>query len=280
VAVDDTGAGYAGLQQLVRLKPDIIKLDGSLVSGVHHDPGKRALVDAIVHYARHIGALVCAEGVEELDELRAVADLDVAYGQGYALARPGPPWPAILAQASETCTLALRSALRDECDELTRSIFRRDWHGDLTALMRGVTATLEIDETTLSRVPAGEDCVETVACQGADEVGRRYAFDEYRATERVVREREALHVSVFDPASDPAEVELLRRHGLTSLLMLPVIAGERTVGLLELRTASSRIWTRSDLQRAWIVAYQLGHVMAARESDLPLPALDVTAFSC
>ena len=92
LAVDDLGAGYAGLRQVMRLQPDVLKLDRSLVSGVSTDPAKAPMIDALVRYARRIGAVVCAEGIETMEDLEALADLDVTLGQGYALARPGKPW--------------------------------------------------------------------------------------------------------------------------------------------------------------------------------------------
>ena len=95
IALDDAGAGYAGLQQLIRLRPDIVKVDRSLVAQIHAEPSKLALLQALAGFASTTGAAVCAEGVEELSELRALASIDVTYAQGYALARPAAPWPAI-----------------------------------------------------------------------------------------------------------------------------------------------------------------------------------------
>ena len=94
LAVDDTGAGYAGLTHVMRLQPDIIKLDRALTTGVDLDPAKAPLISSFVRYARDIDADVCAEGVETLAELERLADLDVAYGQGYGIARPAAPWAA------------------------------------------------------------------------------------------------------------------------------------------------------------------------------------------
>jgi len=88
IAVDDAGAGHAGLQQLMRVRPDIIKLDRALVDGVAGDPARAALIECFVAFARRTGAEICAEGIESLEDLRALAVLDVHYGQGYGLGRP------------------------------------------------------------------------------------------------------------------------------------------------------------------------------------------------
>src|SRR3954452_15639172 len=102
VAVDDAGAGYSGLQQVMRIQPDIIKLDRSLVANVDSDPAKAALIDSFVRFARRTGASVCAEGIETPEELKVLADLDVTYGQGFGLARPGPPWAQVGAWVAGT----------------------------------------------------------------------------------------------------------------------------------------------------------------------------------
>lgn len=103
IAVDDAGSGYAGLQQLMRIRPEIIKLDRALIDGVHHDPAKKALTEFFVQFAERLGATVCAEGLESLDDLVAVAGFGVSLGQGYAIARPAPPWADASPDAIQAC---------------------------------------------------------------------------------------------------------------------------------------------------------------------------------
>lgn len=90
IAIDDAGAGYSGLQQMVRLRPDIIKLDRSLVERIDEDPARRSLCAAMVHYATETGAALVAEGIERVEEEQVLRDLGVHRGQGYLLARPMP----------------------------------------------------------------------------------------------------------------------------------------------------------------------------------------------
>lgn len=90
VAIDDAGAGYSGLQQMVRLRPDIIKLDRSLVERIDEDPARRSLCAAMVHYATETGAALVAEGIERPEEEQVLRELGVHRGQGYLLARPMP----------------------------------------------------------------------------------------------------------------------------------------------------------------------------------------------
>ena len=79
IAIDDAGAGYAGLKQMMRVRPDIVKLDRDLIKRIHADPARMALVESFVRFARRIGATVCAEGIESLDDLAVISDLDVQW---------------------------------------------------------------------------------------------------------------------------------------------------------------------------------------------------------
>lgn len=90
IAVDDAGSGYASLRHILRLKPDIIKLDIDLTRAIDLDPARRALAAALVTFADKIGAVIVAEGIETASELDTLRELGVTYGQGYHLARPGP----------------------------------------------------------------------------------------------------------------------------------------------------------------------------------------------
>ncbi|WP_051102698.1 sensor domain-containing phosphodiesterase [Parafrankia elaeagni] len=88
IAVDDMGTGYAGLEQLIRIRPEIVKLDYVITHGVDVDPARQAVAAAIVSVARKIGCQVIAEGIETAAELRAVRGIGIDYGQGFLLGRP------------------------------------------------------------------------------------------------------------------------------------------------------------------------------------------------
>jgi EAL domain-containing protein (putative c-di-GMP-specific phosphodiesterase class I)/putative methionine-R-sulfoxide reductase with GAF domain len=90
LAVDDTGAGFASLGNIVNLAPDLIKLDRQFTRGIDLDPVRRALAHALLSFAEDTGAQVIAEGIETADELETVHQLGIPYGQGYYIARPGP----------------------------------------------------------------------------------------------------------------------------------------------------------------------------------------------
>lgn len=88
VAVDDTGAGYAGLHHLLRVRPEIVKLDVALTRDIDADPARRALATGLVAFARELDAVVIAEGIETTAELETLRALKIGWGQGYHLARP------------------------------------------------------------------------------------------------------------------------------------------------------------------------------------------------
>lgn len=88
LAVDDTGAGYASFNHVLRLRPDIIKLDRSLLAGIAEDAARRAVVTAVVLLGLELGASVTGEGVEIGQEFETLRALGVDAVQGYLLARP------------------------------------------------------------------------------------------------------------------------------------------------------------------------------------------------
>jgi EAL domain-containing protein (putative c-di-GMP-specific phosphodiesterase class I)/FixJ family two-component response regulator len=88
LAIDDTGAGYAGFRHLLGLHPDVIKLDISLTRDIDQDAARRALAAALVTFGRDVGAQVIAEGVENASELNTLTGLGVPWVQGFYLARP------------------------------------------------------------------------------------------------------------------------------------------------------------------------------------------------
>jgi EAL domain-containing protein (putative c-di-GMP-specific phosphodiesterase class I) len=90
LAVDDAGAGFASLQHILRLSPDIIKLDRTFIEHVADDPVRRALTTALVSFAHDIDATLVAEGIASPDELDALRAIGVRHGQGRFLGEPGP----------------------------------------------------------------------------------------------------------------------------------------------------------------------------------------------
>ncbi|WP_307874376.1 sensor domain-containing phosphodiesterase [Frankia nepalensis] len=105
IAVDDVGVANAELNRLLRLSPDILKMDRELTWRIDKDPARRALAGALVQFAGEIGARVLAEGVETADEFATLADIGVHEAQGFYLGRPGPlPLPERCAAGERSLT--------------------------------------------------------------------------------------------------------------------------------------------------------------------------------
>ena len=88
LAVDDAGAGFASFRHILRLQPDIIKLDISLTRGIDTDRTRRALARALISFARETEGRIVAEGVETAAELDTLTNLGADAAQGYHLGRP------------------------------------------------------------------------------------------------------------------------------------------------------------------------------------------------
>ncbi|WP_137896541.1 EAL domain-containing protein [Ramlibacter sp. 2FC] len=90
LAVDDAGAGYSSFRHILKLKPDVIKLDSSLIRDIDRDQDSRALAAALIRFAQETGSQIVAEGVETEAELEMLRRLKVDNAQGYLLGRPMP----------------------------------------------------------------------------------------------------------------------------------------------------------------------------------------------
>ena len=104
LAVDDTGAGYASLQQVMRLRPDFVKLDRGFIAHCDRDSARAAMIEAVAAVAARIDAWVVAEGVETQAELQCLMRLGVPLAQGWLLGRPAPTMTDVPASALEVIT--------------------------------------------------------------------------------------------------------------------------------------------------------------------------------
>ena len=90
LAVDDAGAGYASFRHILKLKPDVIKLDGSLIRNIDTSRDCRALASALIRFGQDTGCKIVAECVETEAELAILRELQVSKAQGYLLGSPMP----------------------------------------------------------------------------------------------------------------------------------------------------------------------------------------------
>ncbi len=270
VALDDAGAGYAGLQQVIRVAPDILKVDRSLVHGAHSDPSRYALLEALVSFAGTTGAAVCGEGVEDLADLQALARLDATYAQGYALARPAPAWPRLSPSIAATAearqgirvgstTVGSGSSWARALAELGDALADVAHTDELPGMGRMVARLLGADDVSLMWVVGDE--LELLS-DNHDPPGERWPLSDYPATVRLLDTHVAGQVIVGDPESDPDEIAELIRLGYGSMLMVPVrVAGGRRA-LVEVYRTHSQAFTSTEVDRARVVAQQFGPVLA------------------
>jgi EAL domain-containing protein (putative c-di-GMP-specific phosphodiesterase class I) len=87
-AADDVGAGYAGLNRMMQLSPEVIKLDRFLIAGVDRDAARQALTASAAAFASATRTRVVAEGIETGEELAALRAAGIRFGQGFHLGRP------------------------------------------------------------------------------------------------------------------------------------------------------------------------------------------------
>jgi EAL domain-containing protein (putative c-di-GMP-specific phosphodiesterase class I) len=90
IILDDFGTGDSNLERIARVRPDVIKIDRSIVSGAAADPTKRMVLQATTRLATTIGALSLAVGVERYEDLLVCAEESVDLVQGFLLSRPVP----------------------------------------------------------------------------------------------------------------------------------------------------------------------------------------------
>jgi len=172
VAVDDAGAGYAGLTHILSLRPDFVKLDRALIEGVHLDEAKSALVEILGAFTSRIDAWILAEGIEEEAELQRLMQLDVPLAQGYLLGKPLPEMSQLKPEIVKSIQhdgrrdralprlwhvmepgFALRSALSDEQQVAQLKAAGPTGHGVLLDAERRPVALVVAHGVTLLRRP-------------------------------------------------------------------------------------------------------------------------------
>lgn len=140
IAIDDLGAGYAGLRMWSELRPDYVKIDRHFMQDIHEDRVKQEFVRSIKNIARGLNCKVVGEGVETEDEFRCVTKLGIEFIQGYYFARPAQiPLTAV----AKTFFTPTQNSLTQGTG---RSFFSKTI-GDLLQRIPGISATTSIEES-------------------------------------------------------------------------------------------------------------------------------------
>ena len=247
-ALDDVGAGYAGLTQIVRLRPEFLKLDRHLIDDIHRDRTRQALVASLVGFAKQVGTSLVAEGVETDDQLRWLRDAGVALAQGWLFARPGPPWPRLATSGS------VRSSLRT---------------GLLASRLDSAASTLEACEAVADHLFALGGIMPSVYLEAGGRLrclaqrGLWQVLDGMATTAGITGRafRTGTPVLVQDVSAAPDYLEAIP--GVVSEFCLPLRSADRVVGALNveaLEPLDER--TIDEVTRA-------GTMLGARLSQLP-----------
>lgn len=271
IAVDDVGTGYAGLLRLATMRPDIVKIDRTIVSGVRDSDAQAAVLEALVTLSKRLNATVIGEGVECTEDIVAMAQFDVDYVQGFAIGLPAPTVrptsPLVVAACQEARSSVLgRQAARPGSGG-------HDMH-DAVSIMLSATRLADLHQAAAQAARnLGVDglAVSTLGLDGMlrEVTGARTYLDtraydpaDYPLTRRVLRTGEAAEVHVSEPDADPAERRLLDALGHHSLLLVPLAVGERTVGVLEFFQRTHRRWSSKDITNGYTLAAHLGTALA------------------
>lgn len=124
VAIDDVGTRHSNLETVMSLRPHFIKISDVLVRGIARSTVKREMLRSLRHIAETIDAVMVAEGIEHIEDVVALRDLGLRYGQGYYMARPAPPFVTLkdevraeLRSVTPNVTAAQMVANDDDDDE-------------------------------------------------------------------------------------------------------------------------------------------------------------------
>ena len=271
VAIDDVTTGHAGLVRLAELRPDIIKIDRGAVRAVGSGVEHVGVIEALVSLGRRLGCLVLAEGVECLDDLPVLAELDVDLVQGWAIASPAPELGPVPDAVRQACLDARRELLHLN-PTLPRSARQIDIH-HVTAELASTAHRYQLDRAIVSAsytlgmsmigvsALSADGTLREVIATGADIDPTPYSLADYPATAAALRDGVMLEVYVDQQDTDPYERTLLDRLGMASLLLVPLTIEGVPKGALELFRESPRRWTARDIRDARILAQHLAHAL-------------------
>lgn len=272
IAVDDVGTGYAGLLRLATMEPDFVKIDRTIVAGVRDSAPRSAVLEALVTLSHRMGAAVIGEGVESLNDLAALADFDVDYGQGWAIGRPAPTAEPISRLVVAACHHARSHVLQLRAATGGAAASTEGMHA-VTAALANSTGAAELHAATARAAAQLHVDLIGVSVQGADGILREitssspdidtssYVIADYPATQAALQTGNAVEIHVDDPEADPAEKLVLRRIGHASLLMIPFSIGGEPIGVLEFSQRTHRRWTTQDIAHGRGLATHLGNAL-------------------
>ena len=234
---------------------------------------RQALLEALIGFASTTGAAICAEGVEDLDDLHALVSLDVTYAQGYGLARPGPAWP--VAGAGGDPRGRGRDPRRPAHRDRPARRGRAPLASGIAELSDDLAAATKISDLGAAHVRAAELLGRRRRLADAgrprdrrarparpinitNELGTRWSLADFPATRYVLDHRVPGQVVAGDEAGDPAELAELADLGFGTVVIVPVVFGGRELAVLEVYRVRPQAFTAREVDRARVLAQQFG----------------------
>ena len=296
IAIDDAGAGHASMLVIAEVQPEFIKIDRLLIHGIDVSAARRALAVSLLSFGAHINARVIAEGIETEDELQTLVDLGVQFGQGWHLGRPvmvAPPSDAGSVVAvtpgwfKEQRAASFLSSVPDLSPETIdgRTTAPQEANRKRSALPRALinaAAALqsEHDPAGILRVIADQlpsvVPVDAVYIYAADESQNKFLPVYATGTQAKARMEYAYSMDLgvngwAFKLGTPQYVKNVSAHPATitipgtpvgepeSYLIIPLIAGDRRLGVLNCSRLGANRFTSRDLEAAAL----FGHTAAA-----------------
>jgi hypothetical protein len=267
---------------VAEIRPDFVKLDRGLITGSRYNLEQISVIEAIVSLSHRLGSLVIGEGVESFDDLATLAELDVDYAQGMAIAMPLTDLPQVSPDVVKACR-ALRSQLLRAESPLALAPRNVALHR-LSSMLAGSAEPSDLDDA-LSAAATGLD-VDRIGLSLLAAAGRPdaslfelrasvpevddavYRLSDYPATALSLETGSLVEAHLDDPTSDIAERRLLAEFGFASVLMVPLFAQGRAIGILEFRQHKLRRWTVRDITVARMLADHVAQALARLEPQL------------
>jgi GAF domain-containing protein len=239
------------------------------VAGVHDSAAQSAVLEALVTFSHRIGAAVIGEGVETLDDLTALAEFDVDFGQGWAVGKPATSAGPISHRVMATCQQARKHLLQRHTTGGAAASGAQAMHA-VTSVLSNATGVAEIHAAVARAArELGVDVIgvsilgtdrqlREITSSGAEIDPTVYPLAEYPTTEAVLQTGNTMEIHVDDPHADSAERRTLQRLGHASLLMIPFMVDGQPVGVLEFAHRTHRRWTSHDIAHGRGLASHLG----------------------
>jgi diguanylate cyclase (GGDEF)-like protein len=288
IAIDDAGAGHASMLVIAEVRPDFIKIDRDLICGIHSSDSRRALVVSMLSFGTHINARIIAEGVETEADLKSLMDLGVQFGQGNVLCEPvilGEPavQGATTVPASWFATRRVESFPASVESTPSHEAPRRRPHPALPvpeslphALSRAALALQAEHDPQRILAAIAEQLqrvvpVDDLSIYEADHNQHRFvaAFATGRQAAEIMADVFSLSVGVNGWAFALGTPQNLGNAGAhpaaaavpntpfehESLLLIPLLAGDHKLGMLNCRRMGLNRFTDEDLETATLFAH-------------------------